>query len=966
MRRLASVCFLFLSGLAVAQAPGPQAIRLGVADGLSQGSVYAVAQDARGFLWFGTHDGLDRYDGYELRAYRRGAGGVGTLAHNRIHGLVPEPDGALWVLSATGLDRLDPMTGRFVRWGTVEGSGALARRDAGGVWVGTGDGLLVARPERPGLRRVTRDSLVRAVLDDGAGRVWLGTSRGLHVVDVRTGRSEELRGLPVGLRQPVVALLRGRDGSLWAGTASALFRRRAEATGFEQVHGVDGGGALVEDPDGNVWAGGAHGVRCVDASSGAVAPLRVDDAVVDDYVQSITVDRDGLMWIGTDPGGVLRVDLTARPPLFSPLEVGLEPDDVVTALDEGPGGRVWVGTLRGGLHWADAGLHGTRDGLGEAVRAIHEDADGTLWVGTEGGLASIAPDGRVQTHDLAFGGERRSAVYVLAPGRGGTLWVGTHLGLYRRYRGETFERIGVGETRAVLEARDGAVWIGSYGMGLYRLHGGSPPEAVGDGMDRAAVLALVEDRRGRIWAGTDDGLYAVDPTTGHTERYDETDGLSSAFVYSLAEDLGGALWMGTNRGVVRFDPLARRVRFHAFTAADGVRSVELSHGAALGTRHGEMLFGGQGVDRIRQGEWDGEALGPPVVFTAFSLYDERVDPGVDLNGDAPVRLRPDDAVVTLSFAGLAFADPARTRYAYRMDGVDSDWVEAGTRREARYTHLAPGTYTFRVHAAGADAWGPVRALTLVVPPPWWRTWWALTLLGGTALATVVGGTRAAVGRRLRRQLREAEARRATDVALARDRARIADDVHDHVGATLTEIQLLSEAVRRGGGSDGAALDRISRAARAATEDLDAIVWAVDPARDMPEAFADYLCRVAEDFCESAGLRCRLDLPDLWPDLRLPAEARHAAFLVVREALCNVAKHGEARTVYLTLAAGTESVQIEIEDDGRGFDPAASISGNGLRTMAARAARASGRLAVDAARGRGTRVRLTLPARTESG
>ena len=289
----------------------------------------------------------------------------------------------------------------------------------------------------------------------------------------------------------------------------------------------------------------------------------------------------------------------------------------------------------------------------------------------------------------------------------------------------------------------------------------------------------------------------------------------------------------------------------------------------------------------------------------------------------------------------------------------------GTQRAATYTNVPPGRYTLHVEADLGSGWGrSTLAVPVVVEPAWWEMLWVRLTAGLFVLGIVAGGARRVAGRRLRQQLATLEAERATERALQAERARISADVHDHVGASLTQIQLLSDLTRRTRGSRGTAyLEKIAEAARTATRDLDAIVWAVNPAHDRLDAFVDYLCAYAAELCEAAGLRCRFERPATWPEGRLPAEVRYPAFIVVKEALCNAARHARATTIRLRFLSDADTVTVEVEDDGVGFDPAAvDAFANGLRTMQQRAERTGGRFGVTSAPGTGTRVRVTLPLR----
>ena len=800
---------------------------------------------------------------------------------------------------------------------------------------------------------------------------------------------------------PVLTLLVDRHGGLWVGTEQRLFHRPAGAEAFAAVPVGHGAMALAESDDGWLWVGttfSGGGLSRVETTTGHIEHLRPGGATP--LVASLLADRGGVVWAGTDGSGLLRAD--PRPPKFALVRVGPEiaPETFVRSVAEDAGGALWVGGM-GGLHRRDpdTGRWRTfRHRAGHArslphddTRALLVDHAGTLWVGTAEGLAAYDGHGGFVRHALPSPYAASTSVSRLLETRDGTLWVGTQSGLFHRRHGDPFA-LAVGrqggtsgvfttDVRALAEDARGRLWVGTYGGRLIEMRPSTTPGV----MDFArtielasTITALATDGGGRLWAGTQRSLVRLDLEQDSLRRFDERDGLTSTFVYFLLEDEAGWFWTGTNRGLVHFDPQAATPTFRVYTPADGLQSYEFNANAAFRAggppRHGaSTLYAGgvAGLNAFTLASVAADATGPPIAFTGFKRFDEPADPGLDLNAASEVDrggLRLDwqrDAVFALEFAGLDLYDPTRVSHAYWMEGVDPGWVNAGARREARYTNLAPGRYTFHVRAANADGvWGPERALTVVIPAPFWRTWWFLALTGLSGLGAIVGSVRGIAGRRLRQRLAALEAEHATERALQAERARISADVHDHLGASLTQIQLLSELSRRSrNGRSTAYASKIAEAARAATQDLDAIVWAANPAHDGLDAFADYLCAYTAEFCEAAGLRCRFERPAGWPEGRLPAEVRYPAFVVVKEALCNTARHARATTVYLRFLSDANAVAVEVEDDGAGFDPAAvGAFSNGLQTMRRRAEVAGGRLAVTSAPGEGTHVRIALPLR----
>ncbi len=984
-----------------------------------------MAEDAAGFAWFATESGLVRFDGQEAKTYRAAPGDLSsTLLYTVLAGpqgalWVAASSGRL-----AHFDPLSGRAA--VVTFPVDGVRALypALAPDGTLWIGTAEsGLFRLRPGHldaqpvplPGVD-TTATVGATTVRVDGEGRAWIAASgRGLFRVDAPAGR-------PRRIEVPGEILLDSfnnglhvdQRGRTWVLSTRGLLRydsardRFALALGAERWPSLDEHAAplplarriadeghrwLVDGHD-RLWigSGDAAGLAVLDLRTGHLARYRhrPDDPVSAPNSPTITFfeDRAGGVWVSTYQG-LRRV--TPPSTLFRHLSVPTPDRSTRLALDRQ--GRLLVSVFCGTTY--RLGPLGTFErhpafppGLSLCALDAYEDADGALWVATfaydaERGLHRLRPDGthtRYTSLPDDPGPLSQSLLRVLHEDPKGRLWVGTEAGLVR-YDPATDHFVRVQATDdagapfgqetiwTVTDDGSGGLWVGTYEQGLVHFDPASnharryrsdpaDPHTLPSNIITAVVLSQAAP--GAVWVGTyDGGLARLDPETGEALRCTTHDGLLSDGVRSVVEDRRGQLWASTDAGLVRLDPATGALR--TFTEADGLLDSAFSLYAGLALPDGRLafatpkhvvVFDPDHVDLAREAA--------PLALTALRVYD--AERPVEAT-PREVRFTPDDDFFTFEFAALDFATASRARYRYRLDGFDRDWIEAGTRRAATYTNVPPGRYTLRVEANLGGEWGQsALAVPVVVEPRWWEVWWVRLAGGLLALGAVVGGTRRLAGRRLRRRLAVLEAERTTERALQTERARIAADVHDHVGATLTRIQLLSELSQRSRNGRGTAYTaKIAESARAATQDLDAIVWAVNPAHDRLDAFADYLCTYAAEFCEAAGLRCRFERPAAWPEGRLPAEVRYPAFVVVKEALCNAARHARATTIRLRFLSDADAVAVEVEDDGAGFDPAeVDTFSNGLQTMRQRAEAAGGRLAVESAPGTGTRVRIILP------
>jgi signal transduction histidine kinase len=358
-------------------------------------------------------------------------------------------------------------------------------------------------------------------------------------------------------------------------------------------------------------------------------------------------------------------------------------------------------------------------------------------------------------------------------------------------------------------------------------------------------------------------------------------------------------------------------------------------------------------------------LPPPVLIEASIVDGENVS---QRNASTPLRIAPGRQRFEFRYTALTFISPEKVRFRHRLEGLEGDWTEAGGERVANYSYIPPGAYTFRVIACNSDGvWNETgAALAFIVQPHIWQRWWFRIVEVLAAAALLVGTVLALSRRRMRLKLERLERQR----EIERERARIAQDIHDNLGASLTRISLLSQSA--GSELDNPAeaatqLDRIYNTARELTRAMDEIVWAVNPQHDTLDSLANYLGKFAQDFLGPLHIRCRLDVPLHLPAWPVTADVRHHLFLALKEALHNVVKHAAATEVLVSLTTETKTFTIAIRDNGRGFtpetmgilstEPGRIATGNGLANMRQRLARIGGKFSIASVPGQGTTVKF---------
>jgi signal transduction histidine kinase len=354
------------------------------------------------------------------------------------------------------------------------------------------------------------------------------------------------------------------------------------------------------------------------------------------------------------------------------------------------------------------------------------------------------------------------------------------------------------------------------------------------------------------------------------------------------------------------------------------------------------------------GEVPSAPLPPPVIVEEIRIDDQLQEPST---GGA-LALPPGKHACEFRFTAPSFVAPEKIRFQWRLDGAESEWVDGGSLRQARYPSLGPGRYTFRVRAGNSGgAWnGTGTPVVLTVAPHYWQTLWfrilAPSLILGLAASLLWLVLR-------RRHLRELETMNRMQLVQA-ERTRIARDLHDDLGASLTQLTWLCEAASdRSSAGDAVEIAQIGAKSREMVRSIDEIVWAVSPHNDTLDALAHYICQFAEDFLRNTDIRCRLDVDESLPEHSLKSAVRHDLFLAAREAIHNAARHSDASELHIDIHASDARAEIRISDDGCGFDPDRDQGGNGMRNMQARAAAAGASFILDAEPGKGSSVTFAI-------
>jgi signal transduction histidine kinase/ligand-binding sensor domain-containing protein len=951
-------------------------------EGLPQNSVNSIVQTRDGYLWLATFGGLVRFDGVRFTIFN--TSNTPGLKSDRLTTLCEGRAGNLWIGAESGGLLISLQDGVARAYTTADGLlGGLVRRlhedREGTLWIGTTNGL--ARFQAGRFTSFTKENGlpgqgVQAICEDRDGRLFLSTPEAF--AEFRDGQFI-VHTPPDGLT-PQTNIYAGSDGRIWLRTKSGL---ASYGAGRFAVYPLPAdlaarrADALLVDRAGDVWLGfpESNTLARLNTATGGIARYTPPVNLSGNYLSTLLQDREGNLWLGSRGGGLHR--FKPRKVTAYTTEHGLPHNDINAFAGDGAGG-VWI-SAAGGLAHFESGrftAYTPREGLRDAgVFGLLRDRGGTLWFGNNG-LASFK-DGVFTRHDdwQELAG---LPINTFAEDSQGNLWIGTGQGLHRLREGKiTVLRQADGlahdALRYILPARDGSLWLGTVG-GLSHLRAGRFTNyTTKEGLANNLIRCLLEEPDGTLWIGSyGGGLTRL--RAGRLAPITTRHGLFDDFISSILSDDQGNFWLLGNRGIFRVS----RQELHDF--ADGRRAsiTSTSYGVADGMKSGEGDGGIQPAGwKAADGKlWfatiDGVAVIDPrqTDSTPAPVYLERVlldQQPLPLAASAAVRIEPGQGNLEIQYVGLSFSRPEQVKYKYQLEGLDEAWTDAGARRTAYYPYLPPGAYTFHVIAANGDGvWNTEgKSLRIIVLPPFYRTWWFLTLAGLGVAGAIWLSYEYRVRQLQRAQARQQAFARQLIESQENERRRIAVELHDSLGQSLVIIR--NWALLGAGQLDAQApakeeLDEITATAARAINEVREIAYNLGPYHLERLGLAGTIKDMVNRVAQASQIRFTTELDST--DGALSREAEMNLYRIAQESINNIVKHAGATEVKITLKREAGSVKLIVADNGKGFDPQlaaspAGKSGFGLTGIAERVRLLEGAWAVRSVIGEGTIVEVTL-------
>jgi signal transduction histidine kinase/ligand-binding sensor domain-containing protein len=983
---------------------------LGVDEGLSQGSVFDLVQDDQGFLWVATADGLNRFDGYNFKLFRSDPNDSASFLNAQLRGMYKGKT-ALWVVPSAKMElfRLDMLTQKVTK--VYSYPSPSVRIKEMGVFYEEADTLWLLNSAAGVIKFNWHTNEVIKLFpeavnafpsancmsfDSATSTLWYAdvTNDIVYSFNIRNGqvRPQELRSPVSRELQDLTAIRYVRKNSVWLGSRNSICEFDPETEEF--VHYVipfnpdvvDRVVAFSPVVNGQLWCGTERGnVYVFDLKKKTFSKREEASAGPDNLARRVIrflLDRSDNLWVGTDPDGLLRIDLKEKP-FHHTFHDKADPQSLrnnFTKCFLQKGNELYIGMYNNGVSVMnrETGRHRYINGFENSsatmpvVFSMTEDSAGRIWAATSQGVGILKPGDAFFTHPREVNSDKRmlisgNTIFAL---NARTFLVGGDTSSFQlSLRGNTCVL-----TALPLQSRiekfyldkDGNLWAGA-GDGIYFSKGGDPfgLKLILSSSGRGKCITQAEN--GTVWIGTENGLFRVDPATLLVTRsYTEPDGMPNNFVYGILEDKAHNLWISTNKGLSRFNPQTET--FRNFSVSDGLQSNEFNTGAYYKNSEGEFFFGGvNGFNYFFPEEIADNPFAPQCVITGFSVFDQPLASDTAVEYRKHITLDHSQNNLLIQYTATEFTDPSKNRYRYRLAGLDTNWVDAGKERFARFIDVDPGDYIFQVKACNNDGlWNNTpMELRISVTPPFWATASFIISAVIIGLLLVILGIRFYFRRQLKLRTRELQLEQnvrmnAIFETEEKERKRIAGELHDGLGQLLSTARLNVSGFGETSDARNNVLFRNSlQLLDQACEEVRNISHNMMPGAlirmGLMTAVNELIIKINDT--EKVTVHFDTNL-----ETRLNETVEISVYRIVQEALNNMVKHSQAKNISLQLMRTTSSLEIRITDDGKGFDVSriGESKGLGWKNMYSRVETLRGTIHIDSSPGKGTEIFITIP------
>jgi ligand-binding sensor domain-containing protein/two-component sensor histidine kinase len=964
---------------------------------ISDNFIWILYENKKGELWIGTNNGgLNRFDKENERfvQYKSDSSDPFSISNNNIRAISEDENGTLWVgTEGGGLNKFDSRLNHFIRINNLVTNGffpynifSIIENDKESLWLGTDRGLVKFLKNKNqffnyGISSTNLNNSINTLYKDNDGIIWVGTVAGVYQFNPAINKfykykplSSEFNGI---VNVEINSITKDKTGCLWIGSAglgilliennsvNALSHSSSNISSLSSDHIT----TIAEDNMGIIWVGTTEGgINKIDRKENKFIHYKHDpfnsNSLSYSTIRAIYEDYDGTLWIGTLEGGLNRLDrkrnlyshFKNNPQIASSLS-----DNTVTSIFRTKRGELWIGTWGGGLEKAEFDRSGKvilgfkhfknnnydqQSINSNIVQAIYEDTKGRLWIGTGLGLDLFDRRNNTFIHFTNRANnsntisDNRIQSNCILEDSAGNLWIGTWNGLNKMILPKGSENSGIDDSKVSFERY---FW---------------EPNNI-NSLSNSRIISIYEDKNKVLWIGTyGGGLNKIftNKKTGEKiiKRYTERDGLSNDIIYGILGDDEGNLWLSTNNGLSKFNPATEI--FQSYYEGEGLQSNQFYWGACCNGRNGELFFGGiNGFNSFYPLKLKFNNHIPPVYFTDFQIFNKSIS---IYQNNSPLKkaieytkeitLDYDKNVLTFEFVALDYSNPHENKYSYKMENFDKDWVLSGRRNFATYTNLDAGEYVFKVIGSNNDGiWNKNGcSVKLIVRPPFWKTWWfiflAILIIGGSVTYFILLHIKDLL-------------------AVERVRIKLAADLHDNIGSSLTEISILSEIIAKKINSSDTDISKsismISNNSRNLIDKMSDIVWLVNPKRD---SLYDLIIRLEDTYSEIlsyTNISFRSQNLQLLKKISLSMEHRQNLYLIFKEAINNAVTHSRCTDIFLDANVKGRILEMTLTDNGKGFARSEDSQGNGLYNMNNRAKIIGGKLEINSLQDNGTIVKF---------
>ncbi len=1018
MPRWITIVLLLLFPLLHSAQVKPYSFRkLSINEGLSQSSVVDILIDTAGFVWLATQDGLNRFDGKDFTVFPKNFDDVTLPTGNQLGKIIAGTNNELWLITSGGkLEKFNLYTQRFTGIPSM-GNKKLPTADITCFeenntekWIGTKhEGLYYYNQADKRFLHFSNnsspvslaDNMIQALFRDSEKNRWVLTPAGI------TRIKNDLSSSTSFAVTHSSGMTEDAGQNLWLGTfGKGLYLKKKNDPSFTPFHGFGDKDnlpadliieTLFADKTGRIWIGTyGNGLFIIDNNNRsiqhAVNDKRDPFSLGYNDVLTIRQDKQGGIWIGTDGGGVSYYDerlnnFTTFSKNNLPENISIEQVRSVTTDKEG---NTWAGTSNSGLTFLGKDKNEMRTfrfnpfnkGIAhyERIVSLLADDTGDLWIGSQGNGLMIM-NGQTKEIKRKMNPDATGSSYFpdhtiwcMLAGENGNVWAGTrnqglclinkNIGLIKKLdrSGDAANQLLENNIRTLIYINDSTICIGFENKGLQLLNintyqlSSINSTAASKLFNGETVIRSTCFRDGILWIGTfGRGLIAIELASGKTINIREPQGLPNNTVYGIEPDESGSLWISTNKGICRmripkvFETINAGF-FTNFKSTDGLQSNEFNTGAHYKAPDGKLYFGGvNGLTSFDPSRLSRINQSVAVLINQVLVDNQPYTSDTVITYKKLLHFSHSQNSLSFNFAAVDIIWAGSLTYFYQLAGYDDDWIDAGNRNYAAYTNLPPGRYTFRVRAARhfSDNNNPVTLLTIIIDPPFWKKWWFILLCVFAVAGILYGFYRYRISQLMQLQT---------------VRNRIASDLHDDIGSALTNISILSELSRKNIHHEQEAtvfLDRISEEVNNSGQALDDIVWSINTDNDSLEQTVARMRRYTAEVFDAAGIAYSLQFDEKFASRKLNMEQRRDFLLIFKELVNNIYKHAHAKNVQIKTGIEKNKLFMNIQDDGRGFDPKEPTHRNGIRNIQQRVNKWNGGLFIDSAPGKGTLTRFNF-------